>query len=65
MASTEADIRRVVRIKVGLLRGDLDLAGVEGVGVGGDMDEIIWEKKLLLFVVKPSQTLERSICEQM
>lgn len=50
---------------MGLLRGDLDLAGVEGVGVGGDMAEIIWEKKLLLFVVKPSQTLERSICEQM
>lgn len=41
MASTEADMRRVVRIKVGLLPGDLDLAGMEGVGVGGDMAEII------------------------
>lgn len=32
---------RVVRIKVGLLRDDLDLASVEGFGVEGDMAEII------------------------
>lgn len=58
---------RVVKIKMGLLCGDLDLDGCGGCWAGRRHGQNNLREETA-FVVKPSQfieqTLERSICEQ-